>query len=209
MENTTNSETVAETLSHAAENHDKETIGSQQDQLVDTVQRNQVEEDASADEFNSQLSQEQGIQDAVPSELTENRQVDAEAAEIDQTFEASDVVEEEAFNAQFINEFATSGADERTYTPEEPAPLEEPHTVEVSGTGGVDPTPQPNEAESIEEPPVPVSTPSGEAVEIAQAVTSLNPPEEEANTIEPTGNTEKAVEDSPRSSPSSSKSAKK
>lgn len=96
MENTTNSETVAETLSHAAENHDKETIGSQQDQLVDTVQRNQVEEDASADEFNSQLSQEQGIQDAVPSELTENRQVDAEAAEIDQTFEASDVVEEEA-----------------------------------------------------------------------------------------------------------------
>ncbi|KAI5964495.1 SED4 [Candida theae] len=148
------------------------------------VESSKVNEESST---TTKANHEGVIQDSVPSEPAEEKQVDTETAETASshpTSIATDTIEEVSFSVQSVNEPVASAGEE--FTPEEPVSLETPHTVEVSGTGGVDPTPKPKDAENVEEPPVSVSTPSSEAVAADKKTSRLTPPDEEASTLKPT-----------------------
>lgn len=210
------SEISQEVTSSAVESLSVESVGPEQDIETGAAQSKQAQEVTSSEMSDSPPIQHYNDDDHA------NPAVDqSEQAEFAAQSSFNQAPEEETFVAQSVQQEAIAGvAEEQKYTPEEPVSLEEPHTVEISGTGGVDPTPQSNEAESIEEPPVSVSTPSSENVVVDQQISSLSPADEEASTLEPTGTTGKAVEESllsssssapsaPPSAPPSSQSAKK
>ncbi|KAI5968610.1 SED4 [Candida margitis] len=210
-----NDEAVQEAPSHVAEYHEDENTRSEEIHVSDVVESKETEEkEAGADAISSKLAEEQVAQNGAPTKPIEEQQVvvdDGHTLPVDSTSEASDVKEEEIFSAQSVEAASASDKEEIEYTPEEPVSLQESHTVEVSGTGGVDPTPKPSEVESVEEPSVSISTPLSDTTHVEQETSSLSPADEEASTVEPTSKIAEAIESlvQSRTYSAPSKSAKK
>ncbi|KAG5419743.1 SED4 [Candida metapsilosis] len=199
QESTTTAATTEEIPSQSVKNYEASAVTQEQAEEIKSA------EDSNADGATTQSIDEEIVQEPVQSEPVQSEQIEVQSSSTPATSIASDV-SEETFTAQSVDQEPV--VDKQEHTPEEPVSFEEPHTVEVSGTGGVDPTPKPDEPESVEEPPVSVSTPSTEAVAADQNTSVLSPSEEEASSIKPTGSTTSVAESShPVASLSSSPSS--